>query len=122
VTAAHRDYDVDISLPRWNFSNDMDLKLVLQQMGLRMPFADTADFSGITRGLVISDAVHRANITVDEHGTEAAAVTAVAIAAGAMPSPPHVRVRADHPFAFAIVDTRNQAPLFIGTVTDPAAG
>ena len=30
-------------------------------------------------------------------------------------------IRADHPFAFAIVDTDNGTPLFIGHVDDPTA-
>jgi serpin B len=90
-------------------------------MGLRQPFTDAADFSGIADGLFINGAMHRANITVDEHGTEAAAVTAIAMAGAGIQAPPHVQIRADHPFAFAIINTRNQAPLFMGTVTDPGA-
>ena len=65
-------------------------------------------------------ALHRANITVDESGTEAAAVTALVVdAAGAGPA--SVTVRADHPFAFAIVHQATAAPLFLGQVADPAA-
>jgi serine protease inhibitor len=30
-----------------------------------------------------------------------------------------VTIRANHPFAFAIVDTQSGAPLFIGQVADP---
>lgn len=118
VSSAHV-YQVDLSLPKWDFSTDVDLGQALQRMGVHQAFSDTADFSGITTGLHISQAVHRANITVDEHGTEAAAVTALALAGGGVMAPPRAQLRADHPFAFAIVDTTNNAPLFMGTVTDP---
>jgi serpin B len=79
----------------------------------------SADFSGIAdERLIIGSAVHKANITVDEDGTEAAAVTAVesqATSAG----PRSVTLRADRPFAFAIVHKPTGAPLFIGQVADP---
>jgi serpin B len=66
----------------------------------------------------LDQAVHRANITVDEWGTEAAAVTGLAFPSS-LPPPPDVTIRADHPFAFAIVDTNTGTPLFIGHVADP---
>jgi serpin B len=64
--------------------------------------------------------VHRANITVDEWGTEAAAVTGIGFAsAGKMP--PMIRMTVDRPFAFAIMHTATGVPLFMGRVADPSA-
>jgi serpin B len=58
------------------------------------------------------------HITVDEQGTEAGAVTGTAfIAVCGRCGPP--AVRADHPFAFAIVHRPTKTPLFIGHVADP---
>ena len=85
---------------------------------MEVPFGTGADFSGMLRGVWLDQAVHRANITVDEWGTEAAAVTGISIFGSGRP-PPDLTIRADHPFAFAIVDTQTATPLFIGHVADP---
>ncbi len=69
-------------------------------------------------GVWISQAIHRANITVDEWGTEAAAVTGLAFEVSGPPQP-DVTIRADRPFAFVVRHTPTGAPLFLGHVTDP---
>ena len=73
---------------------------------------------GIAPGLFISQAAHAANITVDEWGTEAAAVTGVAMATSG-PPPTVEEFHADRPFAFAIVGGADGVPLFVGRVSDP---
>jgi serine protease inhibitor len=113
---------VQVALPQWDFATDADLKPLLTKLGMTVPFDPAkADFSGITGqdNMYIAQAVHRANITVDENGTEAAAVTGLGMGVVSMPPPPEATVRADHPFAFAIVHTKTKAPLFLGQVTDP---
>lgn len=105
-----RERQVDLAMPGWDFSASIDLMKALDLAG--------GDFSGIADGLTLDRAVHRATITVDEWGTEAAAVTGLAFPVSAPPSPQAV-VRADHPFAFAVVHTPTRAPLFIGQVADP---
>jgi serpin B len=107
-------------MPRWDFATDLDLIPPLHELGMEVPFDQRADFSAMLPGVWIDQAVHRANVTVDEWGTEAAAVTGLAFAES-LPPPPDVTIRADHPFAFAIVDTNNGTPLFIGHVADPTA-
>ena len=111
-----RQAEVELTLPRWNFGTDIDLLPVLAGLGL----TDVADLADLSPDAAVSSAVHRANITVDESGTEAAAVTAIMVDA-AGPSAPQVTVRADHPFAFAIVHKATAAPLFLGQVADPTA-
>jgi serpin B len=110
---------VDLMLPKWNFETKLDLKEALAALGLTLPFTpDAADFSGIATALYIDQAVHRAAITVDEKGTEAAAVTGLGMRTTAAQS--GVLVRADHPFAYAIVHVPTGAPLFTGWVADPS--
>ena len=89
---------------------------------MTVPFTDLADFSGITGAerLAISKAVHRANITVDESGTEAAAATGIGVGPTSADAGPDVTVRADRPFAFAVVHVPTRTPLFVGQVADPA--
>lgn len=76
----------------------------------------TADPLGITpKPLHVSQAVHKANVTVDENGTQASAATAIE----SVLSRGHVSIVIDRPFAFAIVDRATDVPLFLGVVTDP---
>jgi serpin B len=109
-----RKQEIDLSLPRWDFGTTIPLLAELKEIGL----TDLGNFAGISdSGLYVSDAIHRANITVDEQGTEAAAVTGIAllICGGCGTT----AVRADHPFAFAVVHRPTKTPLFIGHVADP---
>ncbi|MGH3912576.1 MAG: serpin family protein, partial [Pseudonocardiaceae bacterium] len=118
VEAGLRAEQVDLSLPRWDFTTDLDLLPALNRLGLTA----LDDFSGISpAGLALEQAVHRANITVDEWGTEAAAVTGLSFVVSA-PAQQRFVVRADRPFAFAIVHKPTGAPLFIGHVADPIVG
>ncbi|MCW2524247.1 MAG: serine (or cysteine) proteinase inhibitor, clade (ovalbumin), er [Frankiales bacterium] len=119
MTSAADDTNVELTLPKWDTASDLDLMSALPKAGLTVPFSAQADFSGIAPGLVISQAVHRANITVDELGTEAAAVTGVSIAASATSR--NAVVRADRPFAWAIVHEPTGTPLFAGHVVNPAS-
>ena len=113
---------VDVQLPRFDFATNIDLASTMKSLGVTVPFSAAADFSGIAGGLYIDQAIHRANVTVGEYGTVAAAATAISMtlssgmAPGAMPV-----FRADRPFAFAIVGDDHHVPLFVGRVTDPSA-
>jgi serpin B len=110
---------VDVTVPKWNFTTSIDLTTVLPDLGLH-DVIGTGDFTGIASGLDgISGAVHRATITVDETGTEAAAATGLAYATSAM-APPNTTFHADRPFAFTIVGGPAHTPLFSGVVGDPA--
>ena len=111
---------VNLAMPKWDFATDLDLGQSLQKLGVKVAFGSGAEFSGISPDIFISQAVHRANITVDEYGTEAAAVTGLAFATSGTTRQPKA-VTLDHPFGFVIVDKTNNAPIFIGSVADPAA-
>jgi serpin B len=115
VRAELQPREVDLVLPKWDFGFTIELLKPLRKLGLTA----LADFPGISDGIFVDQAIHRANITVDESGTEAAAVTGIAMAVCSGCGPPIVR--ADHPFAFAIVHKPTGTPLFIGQVADPTA-
>jgi serpin B len=116
-----RPTSLTLALPRWKSTTNLNLAPVLSTLGIHAAFTSAADFAGISPHLFISQAIHRATITVDEWGTEAAAVTGLAFAAGAM-MPPPLTVRADHPFAYAIVNPQTGVVVFEGSVADPTAG
>lgn len=112
---------VQLSLPKWDFQSDLPLNEPLQALGMTVPFGAGADFSGIApAGLQIDQVMHRADITVDEKGTEAAAVTGIGFVVSAPPAP-DVVMSVDHPFAFVILHEPTGAPLFEGVVGDPTA-
>lgn len=72
--------------------------------------------------LYISKVIHQSFVEVNEAGTEAAAATAVSVVMRTSlmlePKAP-LEVRADRPFAWAIVETSTGTPLFTGVVRDP---
>jgi len=111
-----------LTMPRFEFESSFSLKETLPAMGMLDAFSGNADFSGMTgnRDLFISDVVHKAFVSVDEAGTEAAAATAVIMVTGAPPGAT-VEVTIDHPFIFLIRDIETGAILFMGRVVNPSA-
>jgi serpin B len=118
--------DVILTMPKWDFAARLDLRKLLPKLGVTDAFdANACDLSGITtvEQLFVDQAVHQADITVDELGTVASAVTAltgVGTSGRAYSSPP-VTFTVDRPFAFEIVDLKTGAPVFLGSVADPRA-
>lgn len=115
--------EVNLSLPRFEFSTEVSLPDTLKAMGMTDAFdPNLADFSGIAdEELYISDVLHQAVIKVEETGTEAAAVTVVIMETTAAPMDEPVEITLDHPFIYAIYDRATNAILFMGRVTDPSA-
>ncbi len=113
---------VDVSLPKFKFTQECDLKDSLAELGMPVAFDSArADFSGITgkRDFAISAVVHKAFVEVDERGTEAAAATGVVMTRTAVLAAPPVAFRADHPFCFLIRDTSTGSILFLGRLVRP---
>jgi serpin B len=109
-----------IRLPRWTCRLTVPLTEPLASMGMPTAFTDAADFSGMThdQDLAISSVQHGAFIAVDEHGTEAAAATAVTVV-GVSAMLDRLTVSFDRPFLFAVHDLAHGTPLFLGRVDDP---
>lgn len=114
--------DVKLTMPTWDFGADLDLRELLPKLGLTDVFDELrANLSGITasEALFVDQAVHKANITVDQLGTEAAAVTVLTTMPTSARAVPPVQFTVDRPFLFQIVDLKTGAPLFLGQVVDP---
>jgi serine protease inhibitor len=115
-------HQVTLSLPRFRLEAAFNLIPALRRLGVAAAFGDSADFGEITEAapLRIGAVAHKAYVDVDEHGTEAAAATAVVSrTAAAMRPPPAVTMVVDRPFVFAIVDSTTGLPLFLGQVSHP---
>jgi serpin B len=113
---------VALTMPTFEFDARFSLKQALAALGMPAAFSDSADFSGMTgdRELFISDILHKAFVSVDEEGTEAAAATAVVMKLLSAPEEP-VEVTLDNPFLFLIRDVQTGTILFVGRVVDPSA-
>ncbi len=114
--------NVDIELPKFKFEYELTMNQVLTEMGMGIAFTrGAADFTGINRGgnLNIDYVKHKSFIEVNEEGTEAAAVTVVAIEYTSVGGTSKVPFYVNRPFLFAITEKSTGAVLFIGTVKNP---
>ena len=104
-----------IHIPKFTIETEYDLKESLTEMGMPSVFGP-ADLSGITgsKGLFVSEAVHKAFVDVNEKGTEAAAATAISVdeSSGQL-------FKANRPFIFIIQDNETESILFLGRIMDP---
>ena len=115
---------VKAAIPKFTSEYSVELSDSLKAMGITDAFDwKTADFTAIGSSpngpLYISRVLHKTFISVDENGTEAAAVTAVEMPAGGADHTPAVvpTVYLDRPFLYLLVDLETNLPAFIGAVT-----
>jgi serpin B len=110
-------------MPRILFASGFHLADALAAMGMPAAFSDDADFSGMTgkRDLFLASVIHKAFVSLDEEGTEAAAATAAVMVPTMVPREMPIDLRVDHPFIFMIRDIKTRAVLFVGRVVDPAS-
>lgn len=112
---------VNLAMPSFDFESTIGANDVLRSLGMQKPFESSADFSGMTKeeALYISDVLHKATITVDEKGTEAAAATAVIMKRTSMPINDPISLVLDRPFMFSIMHNPTGSVLFMGRVVQP---
>ncbi|GAB4327726.1 MAG: serpin family protein [Dehalococcoidia bacterium] len=113
---------VQLAMPKFEFEAEFSLEDHLRTLGMDLAFEPgLADFSGMDglRDLSISDVLHKAFISVDEAGTEAAAATAVVIRETSAPGD-IVDLVIDRPFLFFLRDLETGTILFAGRVVDPS--
>ena len=118
---------VTLDLPKFEFESKFRLSEALKSMGMPDAFDSAAsDFSGMDgkscaagdeECLYIREVVHKAFVSVDEAGTEAAAATAVVMQVESAPPDP-VTLTVDRPFVFIIRDRETGAILFVGRVVE----
>ncbi len=110
----------NLSLPKFEIEYDRELTEILQTLGIKTAFSGNADFDSMfeteNSKMAFSQVIHKTFISVDEKGTEAAAVTAILMkATSARPQPEEIiEFKADKPFTFLIRDNVSGETLFIG--------
>jgi serpin B len=114
--------EVKLGMPKFEFESSLGLKQALTDLGMGNAFTDAADFSGINgaHDLRIQDVLHKAFVSVDEAGTEAAAATAVIVGTTSMPAKTY-EMTINRPFVFLIRDNATGSVIFLGRVMDPTA-
>jgi serine protease inhibitor len=110
-------------LPKFKLENTLELNRPLETLGMKTAFDQKrANFSAMfNEPHHLSKVRQKAFVEVNEEGTEAAAVTDIAVdtlSAIEMKPPPPFEMIVDRPFLFAIVDARSEMILFMGVVND----
>lgn len=112
---------VSLSLPKFKLDYSVDLKDILNNMGIKRAFLDNnSDFDSMVKDMMIPlkiDTVfQKAVIETDEKGTEAAAATAVLMGGGRTMIAPEeiIEFKADEPFTYYILDDKHNEILFAG--------
>ena len=113
---------VNIRMPKFHFSYDLDLKSDLTNLGIKDAFdRNFADFSKLSsEQMFVSSALHKAIIEIDEKGVKAAAVTVFSggwVSGNTIKHP--VDIIINKPFMFIIREKNTKDIWFTGTVYQP---
>ncbi|CAG9838170.1 unnamed protein product [Diabrotica balteata] len=108
---------VHLRLPKFTVETDLNLKDILQSLGVKKIFNFGADLTGLAKNakdLRVSEVIQKAFIKVAEDGVEAAASTAVLVEtrSGRFFIQTPIKFFADHPFVYFI--KYNNVILFAG--------
>ena len=112
-----------LSIPKLSYETKTEhMQDELMELGVNSVFDSAAEpFSPLGGGLAITEIAQKCKIIMDEDGTEAAAVTEIAMDESApCYEEPNIELNLDRPYAYVIM-SGNNIPLFIGAVENPAA-
>ncbi len=121
IVSSLHETTINIRMPKFEYSSESSLSHILKSMGMTDAFDEmNADFTGIYNGpegkLFIKEVYHKAFISVDEKGTEAAAATGVVISFTCIPE----QIEINRPFIYLIRDIETGTILFMGRVLNPS--
>uniref|UniRef100_A0A8C5QUK4 Serpin domain-containing protein n=1 Tax=Leptobrachium leishanense TaxID=445787 RepID=A0A8C5QUK4_9ANUR len=102
---------LDLHIPKFSIKANLDLKEELSKLGV------TRVFSNEWNVCLTLQAVHKATLSIDEKGTEAAGATGIEITPTSLP--PSVII--DVPFLFAVYKSDTHSLLFFGRIVNPLA-
>jgi serpin B len=107
-----------LALPRFTVRGNLELRPVLEGLGMARAFSDRAEFPRLftpAQAARLQFVKHAVTLEVTERGTRAAAVTAGGIGPTSLP----MAYRVDRPFVFFIRERFANTILFAGVVRDP---
>merc|ERR1711944_22691 len=111
-----------VYMPAFETTFKTEMKDTLELMGVSTLFR-TPNLGDISdEPLYVSDVLHKAQVKINEEGSEAAAATAVIVntRSGGPSFQRQREFRVDQPFVFIIHDNANKLPLFIGRIINPS--
>ena len=119
LNTALAEQKVIVGLPKFTVEYETNLNSVLSKMGMPTMFTDLADLSKISPPagkLKVGFVKQNTFVTVDEKGTEAAAVTTIGVELTSMPILPEFIC--NRPFAFFISEKQSNTILFAGKIVN----
>ncbi|XP_037088946.1 serpin B4-like [Pollicipes pollicipes] len=115
--------DIHVQLPKFRIEESYQMSEDLIDLGFENLFnASAANLNGFSHSgnLVLTRALHKSFLEINEEGAEAAAATALITMRTSRPSQPE-RFICNHPFMYVIYDKMMHTMLFMGTFEHPKA-
>lgn len=112
---------VEVSIPKFEYENNIGLTEILRDMGLVKALSADAELYGLSKDgahLYVDQILQKAKIINNEHGTKAAAVTEMMVRMTAFRPVEKKEIHLNRPFFYMILDTETGIPLFTGAVYD----
>ncbi|MBQ4382407.1 MAG: hypothetical protein II794_06710 [Oscillospiraceae bacterium] len=113
-----RDVKLNLTVPKFDVSSNMELSDELQILGVKDAFSDKADFSSLINfSAAVNKVSHSARFAIDESGVTGAAYTVIKLYSGYPPENPELDFVLDRPFIF-FQESDTGSVLFVGIVNN----
>ncbi|KAM6171911.1 serpin A12 [Erethizon dorsatum] len=109
---------VDVHVPRIHISSTYNLKNTLSQLGISKIFEEHGDLTRISahRSLKVGEAVHKAELKMDEKGTKGAAGSG----AETLPMETPQKVMINRPYLMMLYENTMPSLVFFGKISNPS--
>lgn len=112
---------VIVGLPKFKLEQEFMLNKTMQNLGMQKAFKTVAELTGISKpgNIYVSFVKQNTFAAVDEEGTEAAAVTTIAVGVTSVGPGSTPKFVCDRPFAIIISEKTSNTILFMGKIMNP---